>query len=61
MMESPCADPPSILPDAGFVLKLGAMAVIDRIRAAWACAECRRYRHLALAFAAAAVCAWALL
>jgi hypothetical protein len=57
----PRANPPSILPDASFALKFGAMAAIDRICAAWECAECRRYRRLALAFAAAAVCAWALL
>jgi hypothetical protein len=37
------------------------MTAIDRLRAAWQCAECRRYRRAALALSVAAVCAWLLL
>ncbi len=37
------------------------MAAIDRVRTAWGCAECRRYRRVALALSVAALCAWVLL
>jgi hypothetical protein len=37
------------------------MALSDRLRAAWSCGECRRYRRLALLFAALCVGSWLIL
>jgi hypothetical protein len=37
------------------------MPLSDRLRVAWACRECRRYRRLALAFAALYVGSWLIL
>jgi hypothetical protein len=37
------------------------MPLSERLRAAWTCRECRRYRRLALAFAALYVGSWLIL
>jgi hypothetical protein len=36
------------------------MTLVDRLRAAWACAECRLYRRTALALVALATLFWML-
>jgi hypothetical protein len=36
------------------------MTLVDRLRAAWACAECRFYRRTALALVALATLFWML-
>jgi hypothetical protein len=44
------------LPDGAFVLKLAPMMSFAQWRTAWDCTQCRFYRRMALAFAAAAIC-----
>jgi hypothetical protein len=44
------------LPDGAFLLKLSPMESFGPWHAAWNCAQCRFYRRMALAFAAAALC-----
>jgi len=34
------------------------MTLADRLRAAWACAECRLYRQIALVLVVLAILAW---
>ena len=36
------------------------MQMIDRLRAAWACGECRRYRHAGVVLAILGVVVWML-
>jgi hypothetical protein len=50
-----------ILPDGAFALKFQLMPSLQRLRAAWDCAECRFYRRAALVCAALALGTWILL
>jgi hypothetical protein len=49
-----------ILPDGGFALKLGSMDLAT-MQAAWACAQCRFYRRIALVLVVVAACSLILL
>jgi hypothetical protein len=51
----------AILPDGPFALKLQGMTQPGTLQAAWTCAQCRRYRRVALMLVVAAACSLILL